>query len=125
MSSNNSDAILEVVDLLVYYENAIAINNVSLNCRKGQITGIFGANSAGKSTLMHTVSGLILDMRDKEQKKGGERITWYGDVKYNGEDIINLKPSDRARKGLILSPERRQVFPESSTLENIKMIYLK
>jgi len=121
MSLNNGDAILEVKDLLVYYENAIAINNVTLKCYRGQITGIFGANSAGKSTLMHTISGLILDMKDKEAKKGGERITWYGEVIYNGEKITNIKPSDRARKGLILSPERRQVFPESSTMENIKI----
>ncbi|MEW5921111.1 MAG: ABC transporter ATP-binding protein [Bacillota bacterium] len=121
MSSNNTQNILEVRDLLVYYENAIAINNVSLKCRKGKITGIFGANSAGKSTLMHTISGLIMDMRDKEKKKGGERITWFGEINYNGENITNMKPSDRARKGLILSPERRQVFPESSTMENIKI----
>lgn len=121
MSSNNLDAILEVKDLLVYYENAIAINNVSLKCPRGKVTGVFGANSAGKSTLMHTISGLILDMRIKEERRGGERITWYGDVLYNGKNITNMKPSDRAREGLILSPERRQVFPESSTMENIKI----
>jgi branched-chain amino acid transport system ATP-binding protein len=121
MSTNNIDAILEVKDLLVYYENAIAINNVSLKCAKGKVTGIFGANSAGKSTLMHTISGLILDMRKKEERRGGERITWYGDVLYEGKNITELKPSDRAKAGLILSPERRQVFPESSALENIKI----
>ncbi len=121
MSSNNIDAILEVKDLLVYYENAIAINNVSLKCPRGKVTGVFGANSAGKSTLMHTISGLILDMRIKEERRGGERITWYGDVLYNGKNITNMKPSDRAKEGLILSPERRQVFPESSTMENIKI----
>lgn len=121
MSLNNNHALLEVEELLVYYENAIAINNVSLKCKKGAITGIFGANSAGKSTLMHTVSGLIVDMRKIEERKGGERITWYGKVLYDGENITNLHPSDRARKGLILSPERRQVFPESSTLENLRI----
>lgn len=121
MSLNNNHALLEVEELLVYYENAVAINNVSLKCKKGAITGIFGANSAGKSTLMHTISGLIVDMRKKEERRGGERITWYGRVLYEGENITNLNPSDRARKGLVLSPERRQVFPESSTLENLRI----
>ena len=48
---------LEVKNLMVFYENAIAINNVNMMCKKGVITGIFGANSAGKSTLMYTISG--------------------------------------------------------------------
>jgi len=43
---------LEIKNLMVFYENAIAINNVSMRCRKGEITGVLGANSAGKSTLM-------------------------------------------------------------------------
>ena len=44
--------ILQMKDLMVFYENAVAINNVSLSCSTGRITGVFGANSAGKSTLM-------------------------------------------------------------------------
>lgn len=120
MSSQN-EVVLEVKDLLVFYENAVAINNISLKCSKGKITGIFGANSAGKSTLMSTISGLILDHKKKEERRGGERISWYGEVKYQGKDIISLKPSERARLGIILCPERRQVFPESSTLENLKI----
>ncbi len=120
MSSQN-DTLLEVKDLLVFYENAVAINNVSIKCQEGKITGIFGANSAGKSTLMSTISGLILDQKKKEERRGGERINWYGEIKYKGKDIINIKPSDRARMGIILCPERRQIFPESSTLENLKI----
>ncbi len=119
--SLNNNLMLEAKDLLVFYENALAINNVSIKCRKGEITGIFGANSAGKSTLMSTLSGLILDLKIKEERKGGERITWFGDIKYEGHNIINIKPSERARMGIVLCPERRQVFPESSTLENLKI----
>jgi len=121
MYSHNNSNMLEVSDLMVFYENAIGVNNISLSCREGQITGIFGANSAGKSTLMHTISGIIVDMRDKEKRKGAERITWFGSIKYKGEDILPLKPSDRAKKGIVLCPERRQVFPESSTLENLRI----
>jgi len=66
--------LLEIRELMVFYENAIAINNVSLKCHKGIITGVFGTNSAGKSTLMYTISGIILDM-----KKKGRNAWWRAD----------------------------------------------
>ena len=112
---------LEIENLMVFYENAIAINNVNMGCKKGVITGAFGANSAGKSTLMYTISGIILDIKKKEEMRGGERITVLGSVTYDGLDITNMKPSERARKGIILCPERRRIFPESSALENLKI----
>jgi len=121
MSSPENGVLLEVKNLVLFYENAIAINNVSLKFREGQITGVFGANSAGKSSLMHTISGIILDMKEKELRKGGERITWFGEIFYKGENILSLKPSERAKKGIVLCPERRQVFAESSVLENLKI----
>jgi len=82
---------LEIKNLIVFYENATAINNVSLKCRQGEITGVLGANSAGKSTLMYTISGIILDVKKKEEMRGGERITVLGSVHYNGLDITNMK----------------------------------
>ena len=112
---------LELKNLMVFYENAIAINNISMECRKGKITGIFGANSAGKSTLMYTISGIMLDIKKKEEMRGGERITVLGNIRYDGADITNMKPSERARRGIILCPERRRIFPESSALENLKI----
>ncbi len=112
---------LEIKNLMVFYENAIAINNVNMRCKKGVVTGAFGANSAGKSTLMYTISGIILDIKKKEEMRGGERITVLVSITYDGLDIINMKPSERARKGIILCPERRRIFPESSALENLKI----
>jgi branched-chain amino acid transport system ATP-binding protein len=53
--------------------------------------------------------------------KGGERITLTGKITFRGEDVLNVEPSERARKGIILCPERRLIFPESSALENLKM----
>ncbi|NIQ39881.1 MAG: ATP-binding cassette domain-containing protein [Proteobacteria bacterium] len=106
---------------MVFYENALAINNISMTCRERAVTGVLGANSAGKSTLMYTVSGIILDMKKKEEMRGGERITILGSILYNGEDIIQTKPNKRARRGIILCPERRRIFPESSALENLKI----
>jgi branched-chain amino acid transport system ATP-binding protein len=112
---------LAIKNLMVFYENAVAINNVSLSCQEGKITGVFGSNSAGKSTLMYTISGIILDLKKKEQMRGGERITVLGEMWFNGENVINVKPSARARKGVVLCPERRRIFPESSVLENLKI----
>jgi len=112
---------LEIKNLMVFYENALAINNVSMRCETGKITGVFGSNSAGKSTLMYAISGIILDIKKKEEMRGGERITMLGEMRFNGEDIINVKPRHRAKQGIILCPERRRIFPESSTLENLKI----
>ncbi|RLB07986.1 MAG: ABC transporter ATP-binding protein [Deltaproteobacteria bacterium] len=112
---------LEARGIMVFYENMLAINNVSIKCEEGQIVGIFGANSAGKTTLMYTISGIMLDIKRKEEMAGGERITVLGEIRYNGEDIKNLKPSERARRGIILCPERRRIFAESSVLENLKI----
>jgi len=112
---------LEARGLMVFYENMLALNNVSLRCTENQIVGVFGANSAGKSTLMYTLSGIIEDIRKKEEMAGGERITVLGEIEYMGVDITKLKPSLRARRGLVLCPERRRIFKESSVLENLRI----
>jgi len=111
----------EALGLMVFYENMLALNNVSLACGDNQIVGVFGANSAGKSTLMYTLSGIMDDIAKKEQMAGGERITLRGRINYKGRDISHDKPSKRAKAGIILCPERRRIFPESSVLENLKI----
>jgi len=107
--------------LMVFYENMLALNNVSINCRENQIVGVFGTNSAGKSTLMYTLSGIMEDIRRKEEMAGGERITVMGQIRYLGEDIMGVRPSRRARKGIILCPERRRIFNECSVMENLRI----
>jgi branched-chain amino acid transport system ATP-binding protein len=113
--------ILQVKDLMLFYENAVAVNNVNLTVNEGQIVGVFGSNSAGKSSLMFCISGIILDVRKKEAMRGGERITLTGEIRFKGENVLRVEPSDRAKKGIILCPERRLIFPESSTIENLRM----
>jgi len=112
---------LDAADLMVFYENMLALNNVHVRCKEKEIVGVFGANSAGKSTLMYTIAGIMEDIRKKEQMAGGERITVLGRITYMGQDIMGLKPSRRARKGIILCPERRRIFSESSVLENLRI----
>ena len=112
---------LEASGLMVFYENMLALNNIAIKCDNNQIVGVFGANSAGKSTLMYTLSGIMLDIRKKEEMAGGERITVMGEVMFQGEDITHMRPSQRARRGIVLCPERRRIFKESSVLENLKI----
>ncbi len=107
--------------LMVFYENMLALNNIAIECGENRIIGVFGANSAGKSTLMYTLSGIILDQMKKEKMRGGEQITVMGKITFQGQDISQLKPHLRARMGIILCPERRRLFPESSVLENLKI----
>lgn len=112
---------LEGTELMVFYENMLALNNVSIQCDDGKIIGVFGSNSAGKSTLMYALSGIVLDIKKKEQMRGGERITVFGKITFNGENIADMKPHLRAKAGIVLCPERRRIFPESSVLENLKI----
>ncbi len=112
---------LEVNNLMVFFENALALNDFTMTVPGGEIVGVIGSNSAGKTTLMNTISGLIIDMKTKEQRRGGERITVMGEIRFNGEVITHVKPSDRVKKGIVLSRERHPIFPESDVLENLRI----
>jgi branched-chain amino acid transport system ATP-binding protein len=112
---------LDVQNLMVFFENALALNDFSMRVKEGEIVGVIGSNSAGKTTLMNTLSGLIIDMRTKEKRRGGERITVYGKILFKGQDITEIKPNERVKKGIVLCRERHPVFPESSVLENLRI----
>jgi branched-chain amino acid transport system ATP-binding protein len=113
--------VLEVKNLMVFFENALALNDFTMTIDQGEIVGVIGSNSAGKTTLMNTVSGLIIDMKIKEQRKGGERINIYGEIIFRGENITDVQPFERVKKGLVLSRERHPIFPESDVVENLKI----
>lgn len=112
---------LKASNLMVFYENALALNDLSLEVNSGEIVGVFGSNSAGKSTLMNAISGLLYHLKYKEKRKGGERITILGELKFNGEDILHTKPVERVEKGIVLCRERHPVFRESSVMENLRI----
>ena len=112
---------LEISNLMVFYENALALNDFSMTVQPGSVIAVIGSNSAGKTTLMNTISGLIVDTKIKEQRKGGERITIYGKIVFEGEDITELYPSDRVKRGMVLCRERHPIFPESDLMENLKI----
>lgn len=113
--------LLEVKNLLVFFENSLAINNLTIDVQKEEIVGVLGSNSAGKTTLMNTISGLILDMKKKEERRGGERITIMGEIIFDGEDITNIAPEERVKMGMVLCRERHPIFPDSSVEENLRI----
>nr|WP_312058923.1 ABC transporter ATP-binding protein [Fervidobacterium pennivorans] len=112
---------LRVNNLTVFYENAIAINKMTIDVKKDEIIGIIGPNSAGKTTLMNTISGLILDSKLKEDRKGGVRISIFGKVYFEGKDITDVWPDKRVQMGIALCRERHPVFRESNVEENLKI----
>ncbi len=112
---------LEVRNLMVFFENALALNDFSMEVAKRELIGILGPNSAGKTTLMNAISGLLVDIRIKEMRRGGERISMYGSIDYEGKDITWTDPSERVKRGIVLCRERHPVFKESSVMENLKI----
>jgi len=113
--------VLEAKNLTIFFENAVALNDFNFEVKEREIVGILGSNSAGKTTLMNAISGLIIDMKIKEARSGGERITILGKIMFEGEDIANTSADYRVRRGIVLARERHPVFPESDVMDNLKI----
>jgi branched-chain amino acid transport system ATP-binding protein len=112
---------LRVEGLMVFYENALAVNDLSLEVREGEVVGVFGSNSAGKTTLLNTIAGLALHLQQRERRKGGMRITLSGKMTLGGEEIGHLSPRARVERGIILCRERHPVFRDNTVEENLKL----
>ena len=97
---------LRVEGIDLYYGASQALRGVSLAAAKGRVTCILGRNGVGKTSLLRAVFGL-------QHVKSG-RITW------EDEDITGLDPYQRARRGLALVPQGRDIFPRLSVLENLQ-----
>ena len=98
---------LELQDLTVSYGGIQALKGISLQVGEGEIVTLIGANGAGKSTTLRTISGL-------EKPQGGKII-------YNGVDITGKPSKYMVQNGLILVPEGRLIFPDMTVLENLKI----
>ena len=115
------ETILETRNLMVFYENALALNDFSIEVKEGEFVAVLGSNSAGKSTLMNALSGLIEEMKTKEDRRGGVRITVLGQILFRGEQLIGTKPRYRVQKGVVLARERHPIFRDSDVLENLRI----
>lgn len=108
---------LEVKNLTVHYDGAIALNNVSLNVQKGEFVGVVGPNGAGKTTLLRAISGVLTEVEPGKK----ERPTMEGSITFNGEKIDKLRAWKIVQKGIIHCPERRRLFAELTVRENLEM----
>ncbi len=108
---------LEVNNLTVHYDGAMALNDVSVKVEKGEFVAVVGPNGAGKTTLLKSISGTL-----KEFQRGRrEQAKISGTILFEKERIDKLRPWRIVTKGIIHCPERRRVFPEMSTFENLIM----
>lgn len=100
-------AMLEVRDLEVYYGVIQAIKGISFDVNQGEIIALIGANGAGKTTILHTVTGLI-------PSKAGH-------ITYEGTDITRMAGHKLVSMGIAHVPEGRRVFAQLSVLQNLKL----
>ena len=100
-------AMLKVTDLKVYYGVIQAIKGISFEVNEGEVIALIGANGAGKTTILHTVTGLV------EAKAGT--------VEFEGRDITKMPGHKIVTLGMAHVPEGRRVFSDLTVLENLKL----
>jgi len=98
---------LNVIDLNVSYGAIHALKGVTFDLQEGEIVALIGANGAGKSTTLNTISGLL-----KPDS---------GQVDFEGEDLTKTSPAQIVAKGIVQVPEGRKIFARMSVMENLEM----
>ncbi|MGI6334376.1 MAG: ABC transporter ATP-binding protein [Saccharofermentanales bacterium] len=98
---------LKVDDINVYYGSIHAIKGVSFQVEQGEIVTLIGANGAGKSTILKTVSGLLHPQT--------------GSIHFDGQSIVNVQPHKIVSRGLAQCPEGRRIFLQMTVEENLEM----
>ncbi len=99
--------LLKIDNLKVNYGGIEAVKGISLTVEEGQIVTLIGANGAGKSTTLRTVSGLV---KPRE-----------GKITFGGEDITGKDPSEIVKRGITMAPEGRRIFPDMTVKENLRV----
>ena len=100
-------ALLEIKDLEVNYGVIKAIKGVSFDVNEGEIIALIGANGTGKTTILHTITGLI------QAKKGS--------IVFDGKELTKTPPHKIVSMGMAHVPEGRRIFQQLSVLENLKL----
>ena len=100
-------AMLSVNNLQVHYGMIQAIKDVSFEVNEGEVIALIGANGAGKTTILHTVSGLLQPTK--------------GSVIFEGQDITKVPAHKIVSLGMAHVPEGRRVFAQLTVLENLKL----
>lgn len=99
--------LLKTAGLTAGYGQAPVLHGIDLEIQRGRLTAVFGPNGGGKSTLSYTLAGLL-------PCKGGVTL-------FNGTDVSHLGAEQRAKAGVILVPQERNIFPNLSVIENIRL----
>ena len=100
-------AILEVQDLISGYGELQVLWGTSIKLEKGKLTTLVGSNGVGKTTFLRTVMGLLRP--------------WQGSINFEGKDLTRQSAHARAKSGLVLVPEGRQLFSDMTVIENLEM----
>lgn len=103
-----SDATIRTQGVSVRYGHAIALDSVSVSAPAGVITGFTGPNGAGKSSLIKAIYGSV--------------PVNSGTVEFEGRDVTGTRALERAKQGLAVVPQGRQLFPKLTVLENLQII---
>ena len=103
----NAARLLEVTDLNVYYGAIHALQGVNFRVDDGQIVTLIGANGAGKSTTLNTISGLL------QPRKGS--------MAFRDKDLTRVQAQDIVRLGVVQVPEGRKIFATLTVMENLEM----
>jgi branched-chain amino acid transport system ATP-binding protein len=104
---NAGEPILELQEIDVSYGKLRALHRVSLRIHAGEVVALLGANGAGKSTTLRTISGLLTPTS--------------GRILYRGQPIAGRRPDLIVRDGIAHSPEERHIWPELSVRENLSL----
>lgn len=98
---------LKVDSICTFYGNVQALYNVSIEVNEGELITVIGANGAGKTTLLKSISGFL---PPKE-----------GKIIFQGNDVSKSKPNELVKKGIVMVPEGREIFPHMTVHENLEM----
>jgi branched-chain amino acid transport system ATP-binding protein len=99
--------LLELDNIKTYYGNIRALKGISIEVDEGEIVCLIGANGAGKSTTLMTISGILTPVD--------------GDVMYQGRSIVGVRPDNIVRMGICQVPEGRMIFPILTVRENLDL----
>jgi branched-chain amino acid transport system ATP-binding protein len=101
------ESILKIQNLTIGYDSVPLLQNININCQKGEIVLLCGPNGTGKSCLFKTLMGIIPSIK--------------GNILFNFDDITSLSLLQRRKLGINLSPEGRNIFPNLTVEENLKV----
>lgn len=97
---------LEVKNLDLYYGASQALYGVNLTARRGAVTCLLGRNGVGKTSLLRALAG--------------QQAIRAGSVFWDGQDITKMAPHERAKRGIAIVPQGREIFSQLTVLENLK-----